>query len=209
MDYHQQPMSQQSKKIAFVLGNGRSRLQLNLNELKKYGVIYGCNALYREFSPDYLIAVDEKMVREIHETGWQYKHEVWTNPNKGIIKLPGFKFFNPHKGWSSGPTALWLASTYEYDHIYIIGFDYQGIDGRFNNVYADTKNYKQSRDIPTYFGNWANQTEQVIRNFKKIQYTRVIEKGWFVPPNISSLTENFSHVTFEDLDEKFPGLLFK
>lgn len=208
MDHHQQP-KQQPKNIAFVLGNGRSRLRINLNELKKYGKIYGCNALYREFNPDYLIAVDEKMVREINDSGWQLRNEVWTNPNKGVLKLQGFNFFNPHKGWSSGPTALWLAANHGYDYIYFIGFDYQGIEGRFNNVYADTKNYKQSRDLPTFFGNWSNQTERVIREFNKINFVRVVDKDWFIPPNLAGLTGNFRHMNFEDLDENFPGLLFK
>ena len=61
---------------AFVLGNGRSRLNLNPLLLKNHGTIYGCNALYREFNPDYLIAVDPKMIIEICEKGYQLDHSV-------------------------------------------------------------------------------------------------------------------------------------
>ena len=43
--------------------------------------------------------------------------------------MEGFNFFQPSKGWSSGPTALWLASQQQYTTIYILGFDYQGTDG--------------------------------------------------------------------------------
>ena len=49
--------------IAFVLGNGKSRLQLDLIKLKPFGKIFGCNALYREFAPDYLISVDQPMLQ--------------------------------------------------------------------------------------------------------------------------------------------------
>jgi hypothetical protein len=47
-------------EIAFVIGNGVSRQTIDLEKLKKYGTIYGCNAIYRNFNPDYLVAVDYK-----------------------------------------------------------------------------------------------------------------------------------------------------
>lgn len=209
MDNRQLKNNLPPKKIAFVLGNGVTRQRVNLSELKKFGKIYGCNALYREFEPDYLVAVDEKMVKEIEKTQWQMRHEVWTNPNKGVLKLQGFRFFNPHKGWSSGPTALWLASSHGYDNIYIIGFDYQGLNGKFNNVYADTPNYKRSLEPATYFGNWVNQTEKVIREFQNIKYHRIIEKDTFIPDNIRSITKNLTHRTFEEISEDFPDAVFK
>lgn len=58
----------------FVLGNGESRLQLNLQALKETGRIYGCNALYRNFEPDALIAVDGGMMHEIGVSGYIYNH---------------------------------------------------------------------------------------------------------------------------------------
>ena len=91
--------------------------------------------------------------------------------------------------------------------VYIFGFDYQGESGKFNNVYADTPNYRRSSEPATYFGNWANQTEKVIREFPSTNYIRVIEKNTFVPDNIRNLTQNFQHKTFEDLLDDFPGAI--
>ena len=68
----------------FVIGNGTSRQCLDVRALMTKGVTYGCNAQYREFEPNYLVAVDVKMVNEIIESGYHKKHQVWTNPNKGI-----------------------------------------------------------------------------------------------------------------------------
>ena len=132
--------------IAFVLGNGYSRLAVDPTKLKDIGTVYGCNALYREMDPHFLIAVDVKMVNELIESGYTKKGTVWTNPNKGIKDKKAVNFFNPHKGWSSGPTALWFAAQNGHKTIYIHGFDYQGLKGKFNNVYADTFNYKKSTD---------------------------------------------------------------
>ena len=157
-----------------MLGNGTSRKSIDLTQLKEYGSMYGCNALYREFDPDYLVAVDTKMILEINKAGYQHSHEVWTNTNRAFHQMTGFNFFNPSKGWSSGPTALWLASTHDTQAIYIIGFDYQGLDDKINNVYADTNNYKKSHERATYNGNWLNQTVITCRKFDKKRYIRVL-----------------------------------
>lgn len=66
----------------FVLGNGESRLQLDLQALKQTGRIYGCNALYRDFEPDAIIVVDGGMMHEIGASGYIYNHlcyfRTWT-----------------------------------------------------------------------------------------------------------------------------------
>lgn len=205
---HQLNKQPQQNNTAFVLGNGRSRLVLNPASLKTYGKIYGCNAIYREFDPDFLIAVDVKMVNEIVNSGYHRKCPVWTNPNKGIISRSGLNFFNPHKGWSSGPTALYFASESKYTDIYIFGFDYQGIDGKFNNVYADTFNYKKSSDSATYHGNWLSQTERTIREFPSINFYRVMEPGGFIPDKLNNGLLNLTHITFEEFEKRFPGTIY-
>ena len=109
------------------------------------------------------------MILEIDKHKYQHETSVWTNANKAYSRIAGLNFFNPHKGWSSGPTALWYASTQGHTEVYILGFDYQGVEGKFNNVYSDTYNYKKSSDIATYHGNWLTQTEKVIKEFPESQ----------------------------------------
>jgi hypothetical protein len=193
--------------VAFVLGNGKSRLNLNLPELKSKGVIYGCNALYREFEPDHLIAVDVKMINEIVAAGYTSTHSVWTNPNKGVSSKSNVNFFNPHKGWSSGPTALWFACEQGHKKIYIFGFDYQGIEGKFNNVYANTFNYKKSDDAATYFGNWLSQTEKTIKEYRDVKFVRVIEKGTFIPDKLVGIP-NLQHITYDIFSQEHEGCTY-
>ena len=85
-------------KTAFVLGNGTSRKSIDLNQLNDKGTVYGCNALYREFDPNFLVAVDTKMILEINQAGYQHSHSVWTNPNRAYNEMTGFNFFQPSKG---------------------------------------------------------------------------------------------------------------
>jgi hypothetical protein len=189
--------------VAFVLGNGTSRRQIELTNLKSQGTVYGCNALYRDFDPDYLIAVDSKMVVELNREKYQTRTQVWTNFNKLYSEYSGFNYFKQSKGWSSGPTALWMASEHGHDVIYIIGFDYQGIGNEnqiVNNMYSGTENYKKIDDRATYYGNWLKQTVATIKKNPKKRYIRVLGDNKFIPKDFEDLL-NLTHITVEEFNK--------
>ena len=190
--------------VAFVVGNGTSRKSIDLNQLKKYGKFYGCNALYRDYTPDYLVAVDVKMILEINQSKWQMDHEVWTNANKQFHAFQGFHYFQPSKGWSSGPTALWLASTHAHDTIYMLGMDFhgskdtQGNRSKVNNLYAGTHNYKRQGEAATYFGNWERQTASTCDAHQGKRYIRIVaDDDDFIPKQLKKCT-NLSHITVSE-----------
>lgn len=203
-ELHERPIIDSQLNTAFVLGNGTSRASINPKDLQKHGKIYGCNALYRTFIPDYLIAVDVKMILEITKTGYQNTNQVWTNPNRSYKNIKNLNYFQPSKGWSSGPTALWFASQNNPVRIFILGFDYKGLeDGkRLNNMYADTTNYKKSTDGATYYGNWLRQTGNVIKEHGKIQYYRVIEPSNYCPPELEKY-KNLKTITIKNFQKMF------
>lgn len=70
----------------FCIGNGTSRKNFNLEKLRPYGKIYGCNALYRTFTPDVLTAVDHGIMHEIYHSGYCEKNETWF---RDWNKIPG------------------------------------------------------------------------------------------------------------------------
>jgi hypothetical protein len=178
---------------AFVLGNGTSRRTIELNNLRKYGKIYGCNALYRDFAPDVLIATDPGISTEIQNSGYALQHEFYTRsplPNKGAERIQ-YNF-----GYSSGPIAISYASMENCDPIYLLGFDFSGINGRFNNLYADTTHYKRSDMPETYFGNWVDQVRTIIAAHKNRQYIRVVLSNAFIPPIFAQLS-NLKHLPLE------------
>ena len=193
-----------SNDIAFVIGNGVSRLPIDLEQLKSIGKVYACNAVYRTFQPDFLVAVDVKMILEINKAGFQHKNQVWTNPNKSYERIKNLNFFSPSKGWSSGPTALWLATQHQYKKIYILGFDFRGSkEGRmFNNIYADTANYKKSTDGATFFGNWMRQTTSIIKENTDIEYKRVIAPDNYCPEELNKFN-NLENIFIEDFQQMF------
>ena len=195
---------------AFVLGNGESRKGIDINDLKEKGTVFACNAVYRTHRPDFLIAVDPKMILEIAETDYPVHNKVWSNFNAQYNKHPKIlnhvNWFKPSLGWSSGPTALRMACEHGFKEIYILGFDYQGHnDGkrfRLNNIFGDSRNYKKRNDEATFYGNWMNQTKRCLQDFKDVQFHRVIPKGWFKPKDIE-WAGNIDHPTTEEFLSRF------
>ena len=60
--------------IMFCLGNGNSRKEFDLDELKKYGTVIGSNAIYRDFTPDILVALDSRMSHEVYRSGYCFNN---------------------------------------------------------------------------------------------------------------------------------------
>ena len=56
--YYEDKVKAVPRDNAYCIGNGPSRKGFNLNKLKPTGQTYGCNALYRDFVPDFILSVD-------------------------------------------------------------------------------------------------------------------------------------------------------
>lgn len=177
------------ENIAFVLGNGTSRLALDLHQLKATGKVFGCNALYREFTPDVLISTDVGMSEEIQKSGYPLKNVHYT---RHPIAGSGSKKIEYNYGFSSGPIAMTYACKTDAERIYFAGFDLTGIDGKVNNVYADTPNYKNSDAVETHYGNWVIQIQKVIEYYSKKRFIRLVAPNSYTPktwnaPNYSEM----------------------
>ena len=66
-----------NNKQVFIIGNGESRIGFDLEKLRDYGKIYGCNLLYKEFTPDVLIAIDERVMHPTYWSGYPIDNVCW------------------------------------------------------------------------------------------------------------------------------------
>lgn len=157
---------------AFVLGNGVSRQNIDLERLRPRGKIYGCNALYREFVPDVLVATDLPISTAIQESGYARQHEFYTRrpaPESGAKRV-----LSKYHGYSSGPNAVALAAQHGHRRIYLVGFDMgPNSNNLFNNIYADTEFYKASTQPPTFAGNWQRQIVKICNDYSEVEFVRV------------------------------------
>lgn len=190
--------------IAFVLGNGLSRKSVDLQALKQHGTIYGCNALYREFIPDVLIATDRLISAHIQDSGYALKNKFYTRKpadGSGAHRLP-----KEYHGFSSGPNAVGIAAQNGHTEIYLLGFDLGPTpDQRFNNIYAGTEFYKPKDSHPTYTGNWIKQLTQILKDYPNTKFYRVFGPTTADIPALSKI-QNLSnqdlHVMLDRINNK-------
>ena len=181
--------------IAFVLGNGVSRRNIELARLKQLGSVYGCNALYRDFAPDCLVATDRPISQQIQESGYSKQHRFYTRKpmqDSGAFVIPQRYYAN-----SSGPVACAIAAMDGHKKLYMLGYDMGPNQQRFNNVYAGTDFYKSLDAVPTFTGNWVRQLVQISRDFLKIQFIRVAGESTAEISELQKLP-NLIHISVND-----------
>lgn len=184
---------------AFVLGNGVSRQQVDLNNLRHLGKIYGCNALYRDFTPDVLVSTDKPISTRIQDSGYALNNRFYTRrpiPGNGANPVP-----QKYYGYSSGPIAASIAAADGAVIIYLVGFDMGPVNNHFNNVYADTEFYKKSSASPTFTGNWARQLTQIMRDYHSIAFVRVMGVTT-APVEDFAGVPNFRTMSMEDFQNR-------
>ena len=73
---------------AFIIGNGESRNIFPINNLKGHGIIYGCNAIYRDHPMlcDHIVAVNPPMYEELAK---------WHNRGKESPRIHGPEDISP------------------------------------------------------------------------------------------------------------------
>jgi hypothetical protein len=81
-------------KLSFILGNGKTRKDFSLHELKSKGKLYGCNRIYEEIVPDVLVSTDKNMAEEIQKSGYSKNNNHYTR-EKHIIISSGAKALDP------------------------------------------------------------------------------------------------------------------
>lgn len=181
--------------MIFCIGNGKSREHLDLNELKDHGKVFGCNALYRDFSPDYLISNDPIIVNEIIESGYSKDNNVYLVEQQPSLKIPKdhkFKLapwednlYPINSGWATVRLAY---SLFPDDQIYMIGYD---IFGDRNNIYDDTPNYPKSTEEHHMSTEWQGMFYLLVEHFcPGIKLKRVI--------NSTTKIDNIENITYEN-----------
>lgn len=181
---------------AYVLGNGVSRLEVDLAHLKQRGNVYGCNALYRSFTPTVLVATDTPIAKEIQDSGYSKTNTFYTRrpvKDSGALVVP-----KPYFGFSSGPIAVALAAGAKHDPIYLVGFDMGPTEhNKFNNVFAGTEHYKPIGSQPTFTGNWIKQITKVCQDYPNRQFYRVVGSTTARLPDLENIP-NLAHVSMAD-----------
>lgn len=190
--------------VACVIGNGPTRLNFDLHCINATMHTYGCNALYRDFMPNYLISMDYDMVKEIlknkvhHQTSFHTQHENRVDSRAESGEPINF-FWGMSETYDSGNSALLLALQNKHDVVYMIGFDYSNSPSSLPNVYAGTSNYVNSHIWPAASmtdTKWEKRLKKILKEFPN---QKVIRVNGTKPLNI--VADNYTEITIQQFKE--------
>jgi hypothetical protein len=199
-------INNQISNKAIIIGNGTSRLGMNLNLIKNHrgGLLasgalqsYGCNALYRDFSPNFLVATGDDIVKEIADSGYADDNIVYASAYD-ILDYPGKFYLIPQDpGWNAGTIATYMACFDGHEKVYLLGFD--GIDTPTDgyNVYANTPSYK----APSYGHSeefWVQSMQQIFNTYPDVDFVRVTPTKHFRMPEPWLYVPNLRQIDFRD-----------
>lgn len=191
------------KSNALIIGNGKSRLQFDLDQLQSLFTTYGCNALYRDFIPDYLISLDRFMVYEILDNKIDEKTNFYTQTDSTFVRYKDRKLnyvTQDRQLGDSGSAAMRLAAKNKHKIVYMIGFDYTDNNLYTDNVYCGTKHYANA---PITNGGkymltqWESRVRMCCREYSDVIFYRVDGVGY--KPCVPNT--NFINITVEQFKE--------
>jgi hypothetical protein len=154
-------------QFGFVLGNGKTRLQVDPAHLKNVGGLYVCNRAAEEMSFDVCVAVDKEISLLLQKAG----HVVYTRSN--ALLTENAMQIQKNAGWSSGPVAATIAAMNGHAYIFLIGMDLISDTKQLNNIYANTKHYKTSDSAATPHSNWISQIDTLLREYTSQRFIHV------------------------------------
>lgn len=185
-------------KSAVVVGNGESRLTIDLPPLRTESIMIGCNAIHRDITVDHLVCCDRRMVDEAINNErtadtFIYVREEWHHyfrkikKNKNIRTVPALPYQGTTKAdhpehWGSGCYAVLLALELGCADVTLIGFDLYYSNNKVNNIYKGTNNYANVDAKPVDFSYWVYQISKIFQCYPNTQFTIVNVPNWQMPP---------------------------
>lgn len=199
--------NRQISNVAIVIGNGINRLGFDLTRFNKpSGLLgsktvqtYGCNALYRDYSPTFLIAVGNNgIVDQIADKGYTNEHVVYSSAIH-LLEFPGKFYLIPYDVYAdAGTTAAYIAAFDEHKTIYLLGFDGQEPGNWNNNVYAGTSGY-DAVNASIDQTKWLLNRKQLFDVYNDVDWVWVTPHGNNLIPDILKPCLNLRQIDFKQM----------
>jgi len=152
---------QESVDVGILVGNGSSRAGFDLHRLDGQGLVVGCNYLYRDYDPDYIVAIDEEIVDDIRahlraklNHRWKMLARVYLDGRFWWLcadqeKVVRFASINHRLNQNSGILgAYFLAHTMTAKRLYLFGVDFfRPVPDADNDMYFGHIPFKPKVDM--------------------------------------------------------------
>lgn len=188
-------INNQISNKAVVIGNGVSRNGFSLKpiELHKGGLLaggalqsYGCNAVYRDMKPHFLVVGgSDEIIEEVLESGYCDSNIVYAS-SASVMAYPGKFYLVPQDvQFNTGAVATYLACFDGHKQIYLLGFDAE--PGEFEaNLYRGTNAYQGKANTSAYY---VKSLAQIMNLYPDVDFVRVM------PTTNAEMPEEWKYVT--------------
>lgn len=200
---------------AVVIGNGKSANEFDLTKILPYRqttpwrefspwihkrqirnfLTYGCNAIYRNFKPDFVIATGKDFINELAQQSYCDESIVYAN-NKYLEIYPNkFNIIPQNPEYNAGAIAAYMAAFDGHQRVYMLGFD--GIDNTDDNynLFAGTPNYPPS-NYPINEEFWVRSLNEVMNVYTDTEFVRVCPSKRFRQPESWKYNLNYRQIDF-------------
>lgn len=198
--------NQQISKRAAIIGNGSSREKYELYLLKNHrgGLLgsgalqtYGCNALYRDYKPTFLVATGTEIAEEIANSTYTDEHIVYANAEI-VARYPGKFYLIPQDlHYNAGAVAVYLACFDGHKKVYMIGFDGNAGTNHNNNIYAGTNAY-DAKDQDYADTMWVKTLDAIMDTYPDTEFIRVMPNEMYYCPAAWSAKSNFRQIAWRN-----------
>lgn len=188
---------------AVVFGNGINRLTFDANRVINHhsGLLgkdtlqsYGCNAFYRDHTPNFMVVTDRVIAKEMVDANYTKNNIVYSRVDI-TLEFPKKFYLIPHDLYmDAGTTAMYLAAFDGHKRIYLLGFDGQDTPGVNNNIYAGTNGYDPRKTL-IIDKKWIDCQAELMKVYDDVDWIVVSEAGqrplpeqWKYLPNIRSIS---------------------
>lgn len=196
----------QRSNHACVIGNGESRAKFDLSLLDKDQrggnsrslQSYGCNALYRDFYPTFLVSTGAEITDELANGPYWYDHIIYSNA-KTLLKYPGKFYLVPQDvPWNAGSIATYLACFDGHKKVFLLGFDNGAGANYNNNMYAGTYGYP-ARNFNYNDLFFVKTMEQIMRVYNDVEFIRVMPNSRWAQPLEWAALPNYRQIDFRTM----------
>jgi len=188
--------------VAHVIGNSKSRHKFDLNLLKgqtggakgvrSVGQSYGCNLLYKDFSPTFLITTNKHICSEIAASDYTKENIVFSNVKNILAHPSSFHLYPKMFTGSMGTLALRLACADGHKQVFMVGMTcYHKED---DNIYAGKHDAYKSINVESSNAKFIQETCKIFLSYSDVEFYYVASDIGLMPeaynwcPNVKEIT---------------------
>ena len=188
---------------AIAIGNNPTRLGFDLTALKHASGLlgantvqtYGCNALYRDFQPDFLVALGPDIVEEISKSNYIKDNIVYASATD-LLEYPNKFYLIPYNPYAdAGTTAAYIAAFDGHKKIYMLGYGEHDTDNVNFNVYAGTHGY-DAYEADINSDKWIANRQKLFNVYFDVDFVWVTPHGRNLIPELLKYCPNFRQIDF-------------